>query len=125
MNPTTELCQIIAKALGTTPKALEAHIAARREQERRRVASNNARYAAALRAMTDVQAMLVAQAEREGHRISHLRQDRRSGNVAVLMFKEKVWDGAKGRMGMKLLMVYPDGSRATTMEKRISLKQSF
>lgn len=124
-NTTKELCEIIARSLGTTPEALQAHIEARREQERRRVESNNARYARALRSMSDVQAMLVAQAEREGHKISHLRIDRHSGNVAVLMFKEKVWDGAKGRMGIKLLFIYPDGTRTTTMEKRISLKQSF
>jgi len=125
MNATTDPIEILARALGTTPQALQTHINAKREQARRRVAANNARYAAALASMTDVQALLVEQAEAGGHKINQLFVDRRSGHVAVMMVKEQVWDEAKHRMGRKLLMVYPDGVRTTTMEKRISIKQSF
>lgn len=76
-------------------------------------------------AMSDVQMALVAKAEQEGHVLVKFYQDRHSRHVAAMLVKEKVWNGAKGRIGRKLLMVYPDGSRSETMERSISIRQSF
>lgn len=120
-----DITSLIANFLGTTPEALAAHIAHKQEQARKRVASNNRRYEAALSKMTDVQALVIEKLEQEGHKMSsRIWQSRKTGDIACMLSKQ-VWNGAKSRMGTKLVMVYPDGRRAETFERTISIRQDF
>jgi|SRR5579863_372136 len=125
-SPATQmLAESLATAFGVPIDQIEAYVEARREKARQRFERHQRKWGAALAALTDVQAVLVSQAEADGHSINKLYTNRASRRTAVMMVKYPVWDNRKHRMGTKLLMVYPDGSRSTTMEKSISIKQSF
>lgn len=116
----------IANLLNTTPEEVAAQIAARREAARRNFARKNARYTAALACMSDIQSVVIDSLEANGAKMAgKVYQNRRSGRVAVMMVKNQVWNGIKGRCMDKLMMVYPDGSRTETFEKSISIKKEF
>lgn len=120
-----EIAEAVARSLGVPIEHLESYVAARRAEAQRRLERHKARWFGAVASMTDVQSVLVDKADREGHVLVKFLIDRHSGNVAALMQKTKVWNGAKGRMGTKLLVIYPDGTQTTTMERSISIKRSF
>lgn len=115
----------LARVLGTTPEQLQAYVDARREQARQRVARNNQRYREALHSMTDVQSLVVDKHEASGYKINKLYVNRYSQRVAVMLVKRAVWNSAKGKIGCKLMMVYPDGSSSETFERSISIREEF
>lgn len=120
-----EIKEIVASFLGVSIGQLEYHIAAKREAARRRNANKNAAYRSAAEQMTDIQSAVIEKLECEGAKLQNqLWQNRASGNVARMMVKE-AWNGAKGRVMSKLIMVYPDGTRTETFEKTISIKKVF
>lgn len=119
------LMESLARAIGVPVERIAAEIAKRQAADRRRLARHAARWAGALAALTDVQAVLLAKSEQDGCTLNKFFIDRASGHVAPMLVKEKVWDGARHRMGRKLLVIYPDGSSTTTMEKSISVRRSF
>jgi hypothetical protein len=41
------------------------------------------------------------------------------------MLQKRSWDSKKARLGLKLSMVYPDGSRSETFERSISIKSQY
>lgn len=99
----------------------EAYLQAKRAQRQ-------AKHAAKLEAWQNAMSLqcdaMVEQYRCEGAVVNKYFRDRTTGNIAVMLTK-KTFDHAKSRMGTKLIMVYPDGSRTETMEKKISIKRSF
>ncbi len=125
MDHLDTLLDLTAKILGTTPENVRAQVAQRQEQARRRIERNNYRYGQALAAMTDVQSCVVDKLEADTCRINKLYVNRQSGNVAVMMVKSAVWWQAKGKIGRKLIMVYPDGTTSDTFERTISIRRDY
>lgn len=116
------LSTLVAGLLGVSVEQLESHIAARAAAARARVQRNNDRYEADLRKITDVQAVVCEKLEAQGFkRQNGIRVSRVTGLVAVF-YQKQVWDGARGKLGLRLTAVYPDGSQGTTLEKSISVK---
>ena len=119
------LAGIIGSATGRSTESVLAEVAHRGQKERQRVARNNARYdAAAARITPAQQARIDALVAAGARRDSRLQQSRRSGLVAVLLSKQAWW-GARGRMGRKLMFVYPDGTVTETFERSIDLRADF
>lgn len=121
----TLLRESIAACLRVPVEQLDAYIAQRREQRRRHAAAKNARYAQALSHVTDVQACVVERLQQDGYLLADkMWQDKQSLNVARLLSK-RCWNAAKGQISTKLVMVYPDGSRAETFERSISIRKTY
>jgi len=119
------LTDLLAQILGTTPEQIQAHIQAKQAAARRRIAANNARYEQALRAMTDTQSCVVDSLVAKGNRLqSEIWINKSTRNIA-LMLTMQCWNSMKGRMGIKITMVYPDGTTNSTFEKTISLRKEF
>jgi hypothetical protein len=124
-NDIDPLVDSLAKALGISSDDLREDLAKRRARIANKVASNNARFYAALNAMTDEQTAVVDRHMANGYHVNKVLVDTRSGRTAVLMVKRPVWWPAKGIMGRKLLVVYPDSKSAETFEKSISIRKEF
>jgi len=123
-SPASEmLADAIAAALGIDRAQIDAYCAAQRERNRRNFERHARRWAAAIDAFTDVQLALITKMEQEGFAVNKLWTYQ--GRTAVMMVKRQVWDASKGRMGTRLTMVYPDGSRVTTMERTITVRRTF
>lgn len=119
------LKRVIADALGTTPERVQEYIEQRREVARRRVERRNSRYAEALASLTDVQSVLVDKFEADTCEVNKLYVSRQTRRVAVMMVKWKVWWPEKGKIGRKIIMIYPDGTTSQTFEKTISVRKDF
>jgi hypothetical protein len=106
---------------------LKAMAEAEMQRRRDRIARNNARFERLLSQMTNKQANAVSMLESNGYKINQVfyKKSKPYGNVAVMMVKEQVWNGDKGRMGRKLLVAYADGTNASTFEKSISMRPVF
>ncbi len=117
-----EVAEILSTLLKVPEGALLAHIRAKQEAARRKVANQNARYAAALERMTDVQSVIVEHLQQDGYTMGVIRL---CGNRVAPVLQKQFWNQAKGRMGTKLTIVYPDGTRTATFERSISVKGSF
>ena len=101
--------------------AYERAYEARREQ---RIANHAKRVRAMVARITAIQDGFVQEYKRQGATVNKYFRDRYSDNVAVMLTKQG-WNSAKGRIGTKIIMVYPDGTRAETFERTISIKKSF
>jgi Tfp pilus assembly protein PilV len=106
---------------------LKAMAQAEMQRRRDRIARNNARFDRLLSQMTDKQANAVSMLESNGYKVNQVfyKKNNPYGNVAVMMVKEQVWNGEKGRLGRKLLVAYADGTNASTFEKSISMRPVF
>lgn len=121
---TADLADILAKIFNITSDDLAAYVSRRQEASRRRLMSKRAAWERSVRAMTDVQSVIIDDLTHDGYELQKSWTNRASGRVAYLLVKQ-LWNPAKGRIGSKLVMVYPDGSQTTTFEKTISIKQQF
>lgn len=120
-----ELASMVAQLLGCSVEQLAERVHAQRDAARRGVERNNLRFAAALRSMSDVQALVVENRGREGYKVSKLLVSRSSERVAVMMQKRPVWDTVRNKMGGSLMMIYPDGTTSQTFERSISIRKEF
>lgn len=91
---------------------------------RQRVARNNARHQAMLECMTDAQTARLAQQTARGYKLNKMLQDRRTGKVAAMLVNDQLWNGAKGKIGTKIMLVYADGTTHETFEKKITPDRS-
>ena len=122
MSDIAVLINQIAALLNKTPEQVEREVAARKAAR----ANRNAKFHDALDRCTDIQQLVIEKLVQGGARPpKKLMENRRTGNVAVMLTKFEVWNGAKGRVMPKLMVVYPDGSRTETFEKSISIKKEF
>jgi hypothetical protein len=96
----------------------------KRAAEQRR-ARHAHKWAAMLHHVTPEQVAQINALRALGAKAVRLYQDRTSRNAAVMMQRRPVFDTTRSRMGCKLYMIYPDGSRVETFEKSISIQQSF
>jgi hypothetical protein len=119
-----EIAEILANLFKVSPEALAAYVQERQEAARRRMMSKRASWERSVRAMTNVQSVIIDDMTHDGYQLNKSWTNRASGRVAFMLVKE-LWNSAKGRVGTKLVMVYPDGSRVETFEKTISVKQVF
>jgi hypothetical protein len=87
---------------------------------RRRVARGNARYQAMLECMTDAQTARLAQQTARGFKLNKMLQSRQTGKVAAMLVNDQLWNGAKGKIGSKIMLVYADGTTHETFEKKIT-----
>lgn len=107
-----------------TVDQLRAQAERRAAAYRHRVARSNARYQAMLECMTDVQTARLAQQSARGYKINKMLQDRQTGKVAALLVNDQLWNGAKGKIGTKIMLVYADGTTHETFEKKITPDRS-
>lgn len=120
-----DIADIVSMMTGLTQEQVLAECRVRAERARQRQIAKNARFEAGLRRITDQQALRIGQRESQGYKFNKMWQDRTTQNVAVLLVNDNIWNGAKGRIGTKMMVVYPDGSTTETMEKTISLRKTF
>lgn len=107
------------------PTAWAQFSAERAAQQANRRARHAQRFETMLHHVTPEQVAQINALRALGAKVVRLYQDRASRNVAVLMQRRPVFDTTRSRMGCKLYMLYPDGSRVETFEKSISIQQSF
>jgi hypothetical protein len=87
---------------------------------RQRVSRNHARYQAMLQCMTDAQTARLAQQTARGYKINKMLQDLKTGKVAAMLVNDNLWNGEKGKIGTKIMLVYADGTTQDTFEKKIN-----
>jgi len=120
------IAEVIGKLENMTPEEVMAEARRRAAKQRERMMKKHAAFQAAFANVTDKQSLRIAQMESRGYKSGgKIMQDRRSGNVAVLLVNDNIWNGEKGRIGTKLMMVYPDGTSNETFEKKISVRKEF
>lgn len=122
---TREIAEAMARALNVPFATLEAYVEEAARKRRAKAAAQNARFSAALTRLTDRQVALLQKHECDGATLDRLFVNRRTNNVAAMLVKPRVWDGAKGKMAKKLIVLYPDGSSAVTLERSISMKETY
>lgn len=120
-----DIADIVALMTGLTQEQVLAECRLRAERARQRQIAKNARFEAGLLRITDQQALRIGQMESRGYKFNKMWQDRTTQNVAVLLVNDNIWNSEKGRIGTKLMMVYPDGKTTETMEKTISIRKTF
>lgn len=121
-----DIAGLVGAITGQTPEQVLANARAKAAASRARMQRANARYYAALSNVTDKQALRIDQQVSRGWRqTSQLWQNRATGNVAIMLVNDQLWNSEKGRMGKKLMMVYPDGTSNETFEKTISIRKQF
>jgi len=120
-----DIMGMIARLENSTPEEIERQYQRRLQERKMKIARHEARWQALLNRMTEKCLEKVDGVKRQGGSINKLYTHKYSGNVAAMMVRPNVWDGVKGKMGRKLIMVYPDGSQVETFEKTISIKRDF
>ena len=120
-----DIMMMIAKLENMTPEEVERSYQRRLAERKMRIARHEARWQSLLNRMTEKCLEKVDAVKRQGGSINKLYTHKYSGNVAAMMVRPNVWDGAKGKMGRKIIMIYPDGSQVETLEKTISIKRDF
>jgi hypothetical protein len=126
MDPIMEgLYEAVGKCFGISADQVRAECEAMARARANRIADRNAAYGRAVARQTDIQNLVISKLVSSGHVLQNrLWESRRTHQVARMLTKQ-VWNGAKGRMGTKLVMVYPDGRQSETMEKTISIRSDF
>jgi hypothetical protein len=126
MNQTIEAqILMILDLMGLTPEEFKDYVQKSKAAAKMRVIKKNLKFQANLALATDVQTLIADKLESEGAKFSgKIWRNRRSGNICML-YSQGTWDSAKGRIGRKLIMIYPDGSVSKTFEKSISIKSEF
>lgn len=120
-----ELAKALAAVMEVPLAEIEAHVLRHREAAKARIERHRLKWGAWVDELKDIQNVIVAEAERKGYRVVKLYRNRATRHVAVMMQKEQVWNTAKGRMGIALIMVYPDGTKGISMERTISIKDNY
>lgn len=113
------LLEIAASFTGKSQSQIVAEIEARKAALRRRAARHNARYQAMVHSMDDFQAAKVDTLEAQGYRTIRMLQ--KGDAVAAMLQKDQVWNGIKGRLSAKLVVVYAGGKTSETFERSISI----
>jgi hypothetical protein len=120
-----DLYEAVGKVFGMSTEQVRQECLRLAANRRARIANRNAAYERALARQTDIQELVISKLISSGHSLQpRLWESCTTGRVARMLTKQ-VWNGAKGRMGMKLVMVYPDGSQSETLEKTISIRKDF
>ena len=122
------IAQLISPYLGMTVEDIDRVIALRAQKRAwvRNVVRNHKNKFDAMHDEASSAAHLREYAlEREGYRLTRLLRNAASGNVAMLMQRDKVWSHRASRLVTKLAVVYPDGSMSATEEKTISVKKDY
>jgi hypothetical protein len=110
---------------GLSADEIMAQARQRAERSRRSAIAKNQRFAAALERLTDTQSLRITQQESRGYKFNKMWQNKHSLNVAVLLVNNNIFNPVKGRIGTKLMVVYPDGTSTETFEKTVTLKHNF
>lgn len=114
-NLNAQMSQILAlidklnEHMNMSEEELQAYAHEQALRARERAAKRNAKFAAWLNLSTDIQALRIDKLEVDGMKATKIWKGRASGNVAVMLQKEGVYNHETGRIGTKLAMVYPDG----------------
>lgn len=125
MNELDALFDILAKGMGVSKEQVLAQVARQRQRRAQRAVRANERYAEALEQITPKQLAMINELRAAGARVqSRIWQNRRSGNVCVILSAER-FNSARGRIMHKLFAVYPDGTRSETFERSISIRTDY
>lgn len=119
------LVEMIATATNMTETEVIAEVKRRAAAARKRIAVKNAKYQVGIDRITDKQALRVTQFSAKGFAFNSLYQNRNSGNVAVMLYKEQVYNPMTQKVGGKTMMVYPDGHTNEEYGSKCKIEPTF
>jgi hypothetical protein len=111
------------------PDAIDPEIrAACREliaRRKERIIRNNVKYDQLLTQITDKQSLTISKNDGNGYKINQVFFHKMdvTGNVAVMMVKDAVYDEVSGKVKQKIIVVYSDGTLDSTFEKKITIRK--